>query len=78
MTYDKVQIGFLMTIFSVSLTSIILAQSFADENNLSPEQIRQEAINKQMNLTSKNAKLVEKIPIEGFDRIISQKDHDPN
>jgi len=74
MTYNKVKIGILMTILSVSLASVVITQSFAQENNPSQEEERQNAITKQMNLFSNNAKLGEKVTIEGYDRIVSSVD----
>jgi|GEM_PF-3540868 len=72
MTYDKVKNGFLMIILSIALTSIVLTQSFAEVDN--QEQERNKAINQQMSLFSKNAKLNEKDAIEGYDRLISKVD----
>ena len=62
---------FLMTILSVSLASVVFTQSFAQE---SQEEQRQNAITEQTALFSSNAKLGQKIPIEGFDRIVSETD----
>jgi hypothetical protein len=61
MTFDKVKISFLMAILVVSLGSVIISQSFAEDN-------------KQMNVFSNSAKLGQKIPIQGYDRIISETD----
>jgi len=63
-----------MTAISVCMTSIVLTQSFAQEDSPSQEQIRQDAINKQMNLFSKDVKLGEKTPIAGFERLVSETD----
>ncbi|QLH07083.1 hypothetical protein C5F50_08375 [Nitrosopumilus ureiphilus] len=74
MTYDKVKIGFLMTILSVSLASIVLTQSFAEESNISQEQERKNAIEQQTSLFSNNPIFGEKIAIEGYDRLVSKVD----
>lgn len=74
MTYDKIKISFLMTVLSISLVSVVITQSFAEEKNLSQEQERNDAINQQMSLFSKNAKLGEKNPIDGINRLISETD----
>ncbi|WP_232212366.1 hypothetical protein [Candidatus Nitrosopumilus sediminis] len=63
-----------MTILSISLTSIVLAESFAEENNLSQEQERQNAIEQQTSLFSNNPIFGKKIAMEGYDRLISQVD----
>ena len=57
-----------MTILSISLTSILLTQSFAEGNDLSQEQKRQIAIEEQMSIFSKNTNLEKMIP-EGYDRV---------
>ena len=69
MTYDKIKISFLMTVLSISLVSVVITQSFAEEKNLSQEQERNDAMNQQMSLFSKNAKLGEKNPIDGYNRL---------
>lgn len=63
-----------MAVFSISLASIVITQSFAQENDSSQEEERNNAIDQQMNLFSNNAKLGEKIPIEGYKRMISTVD----
>ncbi|AJM92598.1 hypothetical protein [Nitrosopumilus piranensis] len=73
MTYNKIKISMFIAILSVSLTSIEFTQSFAQET-FSQEDIRQKAIKEQTSLFSSNAQLGEKIPVEGFDRIISERD----
>lgn len=62
-----------MVILSVSLTSIAFTQSFAQET-LSQEEVRQNAIEEQRSLFSNNAQLGKKIPVEGFDRLVSERD----
>jgi len=73
MTYDKVKIDFLMTMFTISLVSVAFTQSFAEEN-ISQEQERQNAIEQQTNLFSSNPIFEEKISIEGYDRLVSKVD----
>ncbi|NND85941.1 MAG: hypothetical protein HKM23_01155 [Nitrosopumilus sp.] len=74
MTYDKVKISFLTAVLAVSIASILFDQSFAQQNNLNQEQERENAINQQLGLFSSSAKLGEKKPIEGYDRMISSVD----
>lgn len=63
-----------MIILSVALTSFTLAQSFADENILSQEQKRQNAVEEQLSTMSGNTYYGDKDLIEGYDRVVSKVD----
>lgn len=73
MTCNKWKTSLLVIVFTVSVASIILTQSFAQEDAIQ-EQQRQDAVNQQMNLFSTQANLGEKKPMQGYDRTVSQTD----
>ena len=74
MTYNKIKIVWIIAVLSVSVISSVTTQSFAQENGVGQYQERQDAMNAQMNLFSKNASFNEGSSENGFSRIISKAD----
>jgi len=68
MTYAKAKFFVFTVLVTVSLVSVILSQSYAQEN------MQSNTMNPQMNLFSGNAKLLEKDSMDGYTRIISETD----